>query len=168
LSFGGDGTDVTYAGVISGTGGLSKTGVGTQTLSGASTYTGATAISAGTLKAGVATSAFGNNSALTLSNVSGATLDLGGFNNTIGSLAGGGVFGWECGVGKRDADDRRGRDGYELCRSDFGAGGLTKTGSRNPDAYGYEYLQRAYCGEWRLVGGGWSRGLCWAWRYHGE
>jgi len=51
----------------------------------ANTYTGSTTVSAGTLQAG-ATSAFGTNSAVSLS--SGTTLDLAGFSNSIGSLAG--------------------------------------------------------------------------------
>ncbi len=76
------------------TGGLTKTGSGTLTLSGANTYTGATTVSAGTLKAGVATvgvvsGAFGVGSAVTVA--SSGTLDLGGFDETIGSLAGSGT-----------------------------------------------------------------------------
>ena len=42
----------TFAGVIGGSGGLTLTGAGTETLSGANTYTGGTAISAGTLQIG--------------------------------------------------------------------------------------------------------------------
>jgi len=90
LTTGSLGTTDSYAGVISGTGGsLTKVGTGTTTLSGINTYTGATTVSAGTLKAGVITQAFGLNSAMTIA--SGATLDLGGFNETIGSLAGAGT-----------------------------------------------------------------------------
>jgi autotransporter-associated beta strand protein len=43
-----------YAGIIAGTGGLTKSGSGTMTLSGASTYSGGATISAGTLKVGIA------------------------------------------------------------------------------------------------------------------
>ncbi len=43
-------TDNAYSGILSGTGGLTKSGAGTLTLSGANTYTGTTAINAGTLK----------------------------------------------------------------------------------------------------------------------
>lgn len=50
LSVGGDNTSpAAYAGVISGTGALTKIGSGTLTLSGTNTYTGATTVSAGTL-----------------------------------------------------------------------------------------------------------------------
>lgn len=88
--------DITItAPITNNTGALSlvKSGEGTLTLSGANAYTGATVINAGTLKAGVVTAAFGVNSAVTLAASPGATLDLNGFNNTIGSLAGGGAAG---------------------------------------------------------------------------
>jgi len=86
--------NVTFAGSIdsSNTGGLKKAGGGTLTLSGANLYTGATTVSAGTLKAG-STAAFGTNSAVTLANTAGAVLDIAGFNNSIGSLTGGGAAG---------------------------------------------------------------------------
>ncbi|MBI3702027.1 MAG: autotransporter-associated beta strand repeat-containing protein, partial [Afipia sp.] len=60
---------------------------GTLTLSGANTYTGGTIVVEGTLQGGVA-NAFGNNSAVTVGNgstVTSAILDLGGFNQSIGS-----------------------------------------------------------------------------------
>jgi len=49
LTTGGNGTTTTYAGKISGTGGLTKIGGGTQTLTGTNDYTGATLVSGGTL-----------------------------------------------------------------------------------------------------------------------
>ena len=56
----------------------------TSTLAGTNTYTGATTVSAGTLKAG-STTALSTNSAVSVA--AGATLDLGGFNNSIKSLS---------------------------------------------------------------------------------
>ena len=79
--------DLAFSGAISGTGSLTKIGIGTLTLSGAGTYSGTTAVNAGTLQAGAA-NAFSAASAFTVA--SGATLDLASLNQTIGSLAGAG------------------------------------------------------------------------------
>lgn len=49
LTTGGNNASTEFAGVISGTGGIVKTGTGTMTLSGTNTYTGTTSIDAGTL-----------------------------------------------------------------------------------------------------------------------
>jgi autotransporter-associated beta strand protein len=77
-------SNTTYAGVMSGTGGLTKTGAGTLALSGTNTYTGLTTITAGTLQLGAA-------NVLATGNVSlnGGTLSTGaaaGFNETVGAL----------------------------------------------------------------------------------
>ncbi len=58
--------NVTYGGIISGSGTLEKLGAGTLTLSGASTYTGATTVSAGTLtiQGSIASSTITNNATL--------------------------------------------------------------------------------------------------------
>src|SRR5262249_57687590 len=79
-----NGNNATLGGMISGIGTFTKLGIGTLTLSGASSYSGATAVNAGTLQAGAA-NAFAPGSAFTVA--SGATLDLKGFNQSIGSLA---------------------------------------------------------------------------------
>ncbi len=86
LTIGTTGGSTDFAGVISGTGGITKDLASTQILSGLNTYTGNTLVSAGILRAGVATSAFGIGSAVTVN--SGGTLDLNDFDQTIGSLAG--------------------------------------------------------------------------------
>lgn len=85
---------LTLGGTVAATSaGLTKYGAGTLVLSGHNEYSGATKITAGTLRAGVGVDAFGLNSAVTLSNVAGVTLDLAGYSNTIGSLACGGSLG---------------------------------------------------------------------------
>jgi autotransporter-associated beta strand protein len=72
----GDSTgNTTFAGVISGSGGLIKDGASTQTLSGANTYTGGTTISAGTLDVN---GAAGSLTATSAVNISGGTLLLSG------------------------------------------------------------------------------------------
>ena len=81
------GTTLTYAGIIAGSGALTKTDSGTLILSGANTYTGATAINAGTLSAG-ASNVLSNGTAVTVSN--GATFNLNNFTDTVGSIAGAG------------------------------------------------------------------------------
>ncbi|WP_142253065.1 autotransporter domain-containing protein [Bradyrhizobium sp. UNPF46] len=86
------GNTVNLSGVLSGSGDVvvnNQSGyAGTLVLSGLNTYTGPTMVEAGTLQAG-STSAFGNNSAMTV--FAGAVLDLGGFSNAVGSLAGAGI-----------------------------------------------------------------------------
>ncbi|MBE7190285.1 autotransporter-associated beta strand repeat-containing protein, partial [Jatrophihabitans endophyticus] len=88
LTVGGDGFSQTFSGaIVDGTGqiALTKVGTSTQTLAGANTYSGATMVTGGTLKAG-ATNAFSPNSAVSVG--AAGTLDVGGFAQTIGSLAG--------------------------------------------------------------------------------
>jgi fibronectin-binding autotransporter adhesin len=69
---------------IIGAGGLTKIGAGVLSLGGVSTYAGETDITAGTLRTTVG-NALPTNTAVTVSE--GATLDLAGNNQTIGSLA---------------------------------------------------------------------------------
>lgn len=83
------GVTATIAGNIIGAGGVNVQagGTGVTILSGTNTYTGSTGITSGVLRAG-STTAFGNNSAVVITNASTAKLDLNGFSNSIGSLSG--------------------------------------------------------------------------------
>jgi len=76
-----------YADSISGSGAVEKVGSGELTFSGNNTYIGATNIKADTLKLGNA-GAIGDLSAMNIS--SGATFDLNGYAETVGSIAGAG------------------------------------------------------------------------------
>ena len=67
---------------------LEKTGSGTLRLSGANSYSGPTTVSAGTLQAGAA-QAFSRNSAHSVA--TGATLDTGGFNQSMAALTNSGT-----------------------------------------------------------------------------
>jgi len=78
----------TLSGPISGPGAWTKAGSGTLVLSGTNTYFGSTTVAAGILQAG-SPSGFSANSAFTVN--TGATLDLNGFNNSVGSLSGSGL-----------------------------------------------------------------------------
>ena len=102
LTLGNNNASGSFGGLIEAFGagplGITKIGTGTQTFSGNNTYTGPTTVNGGTLKAGVATvtnisGAFGVNSAVSMANAAGATLDITGFDTQIGSLTGGGALG---------------------------------------------------------------------------
>ncbi|MFA6289193.1 MAG: autotransporter-associated beta strand repeat-containing protein [Opitutaceae bacterium] len=127
-------TTRSYSGVISGAGSIIKSGAGTQALSGASTYTGVTTVSAGTLKAGVASvantsGAFGKNSAVTLANDATAIVDLNGFNTQIGSLAGGGVTGGNVTLGAATLTTGGDNTNTSYAGVISGTGGLAKIGT---------------------------------------
>ncbi|NBU69813.1 MAG: hypothetical protein EBS49_09460, partial [Verrucomicrobia bacterium] len=123
----------TFSGTLSDDGSrlnLVKKGTGTQTLSGSGSnaYAGFTRVEAGTLAAG-ATNVFSANSVVTLSNAAGVFLDLFGFNNSIGGLAGGGSTGAEVklGAGNLTLGGANGNDSYAGLIS--GTGSLIKVGS---------------------------------------
>ena len=80
------GTTSSFSSQITGGGSFTKDGLGTLILAGANTYTGQTDVVSGTLRAGSVTG-LSLNSAFVVTTL----LDLNGFNNTIGSLAGTGM-----------------------------------------------------------------------------
>jgi fibronectin-binding autotransporter adhesin len=90
LTVGYNNSSTTYSGTMSGSGGLTKVGSGTFTLSGANTYTGNTTVSGGTLAL--------NSGSIVSSNIivaPGATFDVSGTSFTLAgnqSLFGGGII----------------------------------------------------------------------------
>lgn len=120
-SFDSNGFAAGVASDVTGAGGLTKTGAGTLTLSGQNDYTGATTVSQGTLSASVAHS-FSARSAVSVA--AGASLDLGGLDQIIGTLSGAGSV--ALGSGNLTVD--------ETSNSTFsgglsGGGSFTKSGS---------------------------------------
>ena len=122
LTAGGNNSSTTFSGVLSGAGGLTKAGSGTLTLTGANTFTGATTINAGSLANGVA-GALNDVSAVTVA--SGATWNLAGFNETVGSLSGSGNVTLGAGVLTTGADNSN----TTFAGVVSGSGGVSKVGS---------------------------------------
>ena len=108
LSIGNDNGTGTFTGTIANSGasspttvlGLTKEGSGTQTLSGTNTYTGATAVNGGTLTFGIADS-IANSASVTLANTAGVVFNLGGYNQSIKNLSGGGTTGGNITLGDK-------------------------------------------------------------------
>ncbi|WP_221029599.1 autotransporter-associated beta strand repeat-containing protein [Actomonas aquatica] len=111
----------TYAGTLSGSGSLSKTGAGTLILSGTSDFTGTTTVNAGSLRLDSA-SALGATASVDVA--AGATLDLNGNSVTIADLDGAGNI--TLGSGTLTTGDGA---NHTLSGVLSGTGGLTKTGS---------------------------------------
>ncbi|WP_095152342.1 autotransporter-associated beta strand repeat-containing protein [Pseudomonas sp. Irchel s3b5] len=118
------GADNLLSGVISGTGGLAKSGASTWLVSGANTYTGSTTVNSGTLRAG-STTAFGATSGVAVN--SGGTLDLNDLDITVRSLTGtGGTV--DLGSGTLNLSDAAGIS-TAYAGNITGSGGLVKTGA---------------------------------------
>jgi autotransporter-associated beta strand protein len=114
--------------------GLTKAGPGTLVLNGDSTYTGPTVVAGGTLKAGVASvagagGAFGKDSAGTLANTAGVTLDITGYDTRIGSLAGGGALGGDVILGSATLTTGGDNSSTTYAGVISGAGAVVKTGA---------------------------------------
>lgn len=125
--------DFTYMGrLLNGSGTLSiiKGGAYTQRVGGFNSYTGSTTINGGVFKA-VSATAISSASAFTVANVAGATLDIQGFNNSIGSLAGGGVSGGNVllGTATLSIGSDNSNTSYSGTITGVGTGGVEKVGS---------------------------------------
>lgn len=130
LVFDGDwatGGNTPFTRIVSGNGDVLKQGPGTVRYGSANTYTGATTVSSGILIAAVANT-FSPGSAVTLANVAGAGLDLNGFNQIIGSLAGGGASGGNVALGSGTLTTGNGAADTSYAGVISGTGGLTKQG----------------------------------------
>src|SRR5262249_24149974 len=113
---------LSYGGVTTGAGSLTKTNTGTLVLSGINTYTGATTVNGGTLMAG-AINALPFQTALSVA--TGVTFDLNNFSQSIGSLAGAGSV--RLGTGTLImGNDNTNTDFFGVIS---GLGGLTKAGT---------------------------------------
>jgi fibronectin-binding autotransporter adhesin len=136
LTVGNNDASSTFSGIIkntTGTNALTKTGVGTLTLSGANTYAGLTTVSAGTLQVGV-NNAIPSGSPVLVS--SGATLDMNGRNDTIDALSGpGGVInnnGTLTASGNAKVGGSQIFNGYSCVSGPIsGSGGLVKGGTHS-------------------------------------
>lgn len=127
---------------------LTKTGDGELLLSGNNVYSGTTTINAGSIKAG-STTGLSSNSAFVLENTADVLLDLNDFNNTIGSLAGGGSTGGNVSLGSATLTAGVNNSTTTYAGVISGDGGITKAGT------GFLALtgSNTYTGVTRIAGG---------------
>ena len=107
--------------------GFTKTGAGVLTIQAAGSYSGPTEVSGGTLQAN-GDNIFASNSAFMVDNVSGATLDLNGHDQTVGSLSGGGPLGGNVTLGTGTLTVGGNNQTTQYAGQISGSGGLTKIG----------------------------------------
>ena len=122
LTTGGDNSSTTFAGSITGSGGIVKRGAGVFTLAGNNTYIGITNVEQGTLRLGAATGVPEN---ATLNIALGATLDLNNFDKTLARLTGDGSV--TLGAGDLTLNTLGGL-GNTFAGNISGTGSLIKTG----------------------------------------
>ncbi|GHU08541.1 hypothetical protein FACS1894158_17860 [Betaproteobacteria bacterium] len=129
----------TISGILSGTGGFTKSGGGILTLSNANNYGGATTINAGTLALS-GNGSIADSSGLTLADVNGALFDISGAsgNTTIKSLSGGGANGGDVRLDTKSLTVQSGNFGGNISGTGGsltkeGAGTLTLTGNNTYD-----------------------------------
>ncbi|MDZ7620720.1 MAG: autotransporter-associated beta strand repeat-containing protein, partial [Patescibacteria group bacterium] len=108
---------------------VAKTGAGTSLLTGNNTFTGTVAVNGGRLVMGHQNALGAATNALTLGNVAGATLSLGGYDLVIGSLAGGGATGGEVALGANRLTVGGANASSIYAGVISGTAGLTKTGT---------------------------------------
>jgi fibronectin-binding autotransporter adhesin len=131
-------------GAISGTGSLIKQGAGTLTLGSAGSFTGSTTIQAGTLALG-ASGLLSDTAALTVGYET--TLDLAGFDETVGSLSGSSRASVRLGSGTLTVGGNNASTTFNGTIS--GTGGLIKTGTGTLTLLYYH----TYTGDTTISGG---------------
>lgn len=121
--------NVTYSGNITGnvSGALTKTGASTLILGAANSFVGPVNITVGAIQANIA-NVIANSTALNLANTAGVAFNLNNFNQTIGSLSGGGGTGGNISLGSATLTVNQTAAGV-FSGNITGTGGLILSGS---------------------------------------